>query len=71
MKTIKLFCEVDLSEAICKRLAKVCSSQRRMIEIVLDEEIVGDKNMDFKFIEKFNKDFGTFVEIKTVVTTFD
>lgn len=71
VKTIKLFCEVDLSEAICKRLANVCSSQRRKIEIVLDEEIVGDKNMDFKFIEKFNKDFGTFVEIKTVVTTFD
>lgn len=71
VKTIKLFCEVALSEAICKRLAQVCSSQRRKIEIVLDEETIGDMNMDFKFIEKFNKDFGTFVEIKTVVSTFD
>lgn len=72
VKTVKLFCEVALSEAICKQLAQVCSSQKRKIEIILDEDIVGEMDFDFTFIDKFNKEFGAFVEIKIVasVTTF-
>lgn len=66
VKTIELFCEVALSEAICKQLATVCSSQKRKIEIILKKEIVNEMDFDFTFVEKFNKEFGAFVEVKIV-----
>lgn len=60
---IKLFCEVNLSETICKELANVCSSQRRKVEIILCGETM-NLERDFSFIGRFNEEHGQFVEIK-------
>ncbi len=64
MKTLKLDCEVELTEQVCRKLVKICSSQVRKLEIILEEEIIGDMNFDFDFIEKFNKENGVYVEVK-------
>lgn len=63
VKTIKLFGEIELTETICKRLAAVCSSQKRKVQIILDEEVLDGTDTDFDFIDKFNEDYEQFVEI--------
>lgn len=64
VKKIELFCEVALSKDICKRLAKVCATQKRKIEIILEKVSIDNMNFDFTFIDGFNKSFSAFVEIK-------
>lgn len=65
IKKIKFICDVELTESICKNLAYVCASQKRKLEIILEEEIMDEMDFDFSFIDKFNKEFGAFVEINT------
>ncbi|XP_037043057.1 uncharacterized protein LOC119079335 isoform X2 [Bradysia coprophila] len=64
LKILKLYCETELSETICLRLANVCSSQRRKLIIILEKEVVDDMNFDFDYIGTFNKNHGSFVEVK-------
>lgn len=71
VKTMKLFCEVELTEAICKNLAKICASQKREIVIVLEKEIIDDVDFDFKYIAKFNKEHGAYVKIKTELNIYE
>lgn len=64
LKIVKMCCEMELSEKICRDLANVCSSQDRKLLIILEKEMVDHMNFNFDFIEKFNKKHGSFVEVK-------
>lgn len=62
LRVMKCLCEIELSERLLERLVTVCSSQRRKLEIILDEELFEDIDV----FDKFNKRHGQIVEIKTV-----
>lgn len=64
LKEMKLWCRVELTEAICKKIAVICSRQRRKIKIILCEEALEDMNFDFVFMKKFNEEHELFIEIK-------
>lgn len=64
LKTVKLFCEVALTESIRKCLVTVCSSQKRKIHVILQEEIIENMDFDFNFISEFNKEHGRIVEFQ-------
>lgn len=68
---LKLFCEIELTEKFCQKLAQVCSAQNRKLEIILEEEVVDEMNYDLNFIDKFNKEHGVYVEVKTERDTFN
>lgn len=71
VKTLKLYCEIELTEKLCQSLAKVCAAQIRKLVIRFEEYIMADMDFAFDFIEKFNKEHGAFVEVKMEIDSFD